>query len=213
MSKKEIYAFAAALVAAASVVFTAVGLPLANLCIGLAILAIIVLIWRRLERAKPLDPIQMAAAAVLLVSVAVLFVSAISDGGKEEKLSAPDPQHEASPGKVIRVYNKVTSGLKMREDTNPVTLTTKPAAFCGARNCVIPGTNRETGGTYDAAVCQRKGEEITNGDDTRKVDDNNPGLFTSRRYYGVRLDEDTFGYVSEVWIDPKDRGGLGLPTC
>ncbi len=101
----------------------------------------------------------------------------------------------------------------MREDTEPVVLTTKPAAYCAARDCVIKGTNRETGGTYEAAVCQRQGEEITNGQDTDRSDDNNPGLFSSRRYYGVRLDEDTFGYVSEVWIDPGDRGGLDLPTC
>lgn len=212
MSRRT-YAAWAALIALAGVVFTAVALPFTNLCIGLAVLSIIVLVWRQLERAPLLDPFQVGAAVVLLLSVVALLVSVISDGGKEKELSAPDPQHEASPGKVIRVYNKVTSGLRMREDTDPATLTTKPVAFCGARNCVIPGTNRETGGTYDAAACQRQGELITNGDDTRKVDDNNPGLFTSSRYYGVRLDEDTFGYVSEVWIDPKDRGGLGLPTC
>lgn len=207
------YAAFAALIALAGVVFTAVALPFTNLCIGLVILSVLVLAWRQLERAPLLDPFQVGAAAVLLLSVIALLVSAVSDGGTEDELSASDPRHEASPGKVIRVYNKVTSGLRMREDTDPVTLTTKPAAFCGARNCVMPGTSRETSGTYEAAVCQRQGEGITNGDDTSEVDDDNPGLFTSSRYYGVRLDEDTFGYVSEVWIDPKDRGGLSLPTC
>ncbi len=101
----------------------------------------------------------------------------------------------------------------MREDDKLVFLTTKPAAFCSERNCNIPGTGRETGGSYEVAVCQRKGERVTNGQDTSRFDNHNPGLFTSHRYYGVRLDEGTFGYVSEVWIRPEDRGGLNLPKC
>ena len=38
-------------------------------------------------------------------------------------------------------------------------------------------------------------------------------LFSSTRYYGVRLTNGTFGYVSETWIHPSHRGGLGLPAC
>jgi hypothetical protein len=191
-----------------------VGLSLTELCIGLAILCLIVVAWRLWELGPTPDPILIVAAVVLLGSVVVVVVSAIG-GGDEKEISAPDPQHEASSGKIIRVYNRVTSGpRRMREDDDyPVYLSTKPAPFCAERNCKIPETNRETGDTYDAAVCQRQGERVTNGQDTSRIDDDNPGLFSSRRYYGVRLDEDTFGYVSEVWIDPGDRGGLGLPSC
>jgi hypothetical protein len=211
MSKRD-YAAVAALVAIAGVVFTAVGLSLTKFCIGLAILAFIVVVWRRVEHAPPLDPVQGGAVVVLLASVAAAIISASGGGG--ENRSAPDPHHEASPGEVVRVYNRVTSGPRsMREDDEAVALTTKPVAFCGERDCRIAGTSRETGDTYDAAVCQHQGERVTNGQDTSRVDDHNPGLFSSRRYYGVRLDEDTFGYVSEVWIDPKVRGGLRLPRC
>jgi hypothetical protein len=212
MSRRDIYAAATVLAAIAAVVFAAVSLSVSQLRIALAVICVVVLAWRRLERAPLLDPVQGLAVVVLVSSVAWIIVSAAGDSG-EKNQSAPDPQHEATPGKVIRVYNRVTSGPRMREDDEPVSLSMKPAANCADRNCLIKGTNRETGGTYDAAVCQRQGEEITNGQDTTALDDANPELFQSRRHYGVRLDEDTFGYVSEVWIAPRDRGGLGLPIC
>jgi len=209
MSRRELYGVTIAFFGIAGVVFAAVTLPFAKLLVGLAIIAFFVVVWRRLEGAKLFDPIQVVAVVVLLVSVAVLLVDAFSD---ESKRSAPDPENEG-PGKILRVYNKVTSGPeRMREDIEPVSLSTKPVAFCGGRDVCIEETERETRGIYDAAVCQREGEAITNGQDTGGSDDDNPGLFTSTLYYGVRLD-DTFGYVSEVWIDPKDRGGLGLPPC
>jgi hypothetical protein len=114
---------------------------------------------------------------------------------------------------VITVDNRVTNGMGMREDTTPARLTTKPWIRCGSRGCNINGTERGSGGTYDAAVCQTAGERTTNGHDTSAADDANPERFESTRYYGVRLGDGTFGFVSEVWIRAADRGGLGLPAC
>ena len=114
---------------------------------------------------------------------------------------------------VITVDNRVTNGSGMREDTIAVRLTTKPWINCGSRGCNIDGTERSSGGTYDAAICQTVGERTTNGHDGSSADDANPELYESTRYYGVRLGNGTFGYVSEVWIRAADRGGLGLPNC
>jgi hypothetical protein len=115
---------------------------------------------------------------------------------------------------VITVYNKVTNGpTQMREDSVPARLTTQPWTFCTSRGCNINGTERSTGGTYDAAVCQTTGERTTNGNDSDPSDDSNPDLYTSASYYGVQLTNGTFGYVSWVWIQASDRGGLGLPPC
>ena len=130
---------------------------------------------------------------------------------------APEPP-KPDPGpqpvsKVITVDNRVTNGMGMREDGTPARLTTKPWTYCGSRGCNINGTERSTGGTYDAAGCQTTGERTTNGHDSSPADDNNPERFESSRYYGVRLSNGTFGYVSEVWIRAADRGGLGLPAC
>jgi hypothetical protein len=115
--------------------------------------------------------------------------------------------------RVLVVDNRVTNGMGMREDSTPARLTTKPWTFCTSRGCNIYGTERSSGGTYDAAVCQTTGERTTNGNDHDPSDDANPERFESSRYYGVSLSNGVFGYVSEVWIRAADRGGLGLPPC
>jgi lysophospholipase L1-like esterase len=125
----------------------------------------------------------------------------------------PDPGPPPPPRHIITVDNRVTNGMGMREDSTPARLTTQPWTFCGRRGCNINGTERSTGGTYDAAVCQTFGERTTNGHDTNASDDANPERFESTRYYGVRLPDGVFGYVSEVWIRAADRGGLGLAPC
>jgi hypothetical protein len=117
------------------------------------------------------------------------------------------------PRRAIVVDNRVTNGMGMREDTSPARLTTQPWTFCTRRGCNIYGTERGSGQTYDAAVCQTFGERTTNGHDTDPSDDANPLRFESTRYYGVRLGDGTFGFVSEVWIRAADRGGSGLPGC
>lgn len=125
-------------------------------------------------------------------------------------VAAPPP---APARRAITVDNRVTNGMGMREDTTPVRLTTQPWVRCGSRGCNINGTEAGSGHVYNAAVCQRTGERTTNGHDTSAADDANPLRFESTRYYGVRLTNGVFGYISEVWIRAADRGGLGLPGC
>jgi len=123
------------------------------------------------------------------------------------------PSTPAPARRLLTVDNRVTNGMGMREDATPARLTTKPWIRCSSRGCNLGGTERGTGGTYDAAVCQTTGERTTNGHDSSAADDANPNRFESTRYYGIRMSNGTFGYVSEVWIRAGDRGGLGLPTC
>lgn len=127
--------------------------------------------------------------------------------------SPPSVPPASAARRVITVDNRVTNGMAAREDSTPVRLTTQPWTYCGRRGCNINGTERGSGGAYDAAVCQRSGERTTNGNDGDPADDANPIRFESTRYYGVRLADGTFGFVSEVWIRAADRGGLGLPSC
>jgi hypothetical protein len=215
------------LLAIAAAVFAALPLPAVRIGLGVAI---VVLAWRRLVRAPLRDAIQAFAVVAAVVFLVLTIVTNGDDeaGNKAEEppastrpadqptgnVSAPSPRNEASPGKVLQVDNRVTSGMKMAEDPSPTSLTTKAIAYCGKRGCNIPNTERQTGGSYDAAVCQRRGEEISNGNDGSPTDDKNPLLDSSDRYYGVRLEAtDTFGYVNEVWIARRQRGGLGLPPC
>jgi hypothetical protein len=125
----------------------------------------------------------------------------------------PPPPAAAALRKVVTVDNRVTNGGAMREDATPVRLQTEARILCGTRGCNIAGTERSSGGQYDAATCQREGERTTNGNDSDAADDANPERFESTRYYGVRLADGTFGYVSEVWVRATDRGGLDLPDC
>ena len=69
------------------------------------------------------------------------------------------------------------------------------------------------GAPYAPAVCQVIAARATNGNDGNSYDDGNPGLFSSTALYGIRLSNGALGYVSEVWIQPSQRGGLGLPGC
>ena len=127
--------------------------------------------------------------------------------------SPPRPAPVAEERELLLIDNRVTEGMAMREDPSPVRLTTAPRVYCGARGCAITGTERGSGETYVGAVCWLHGENTTNGDRGNPDDDRNPELYESTRYYGVRLDDGTFGYVSEVWVADGYRGGLGLPQC
>lgn len=117
------------------------------------------------------------------------------------------------PTYTLVVYNKVTNGATaMREDV-PAYLSSVPQNFCRSNGCMVAGSERNTGGTYSPAVCQTQGARTTNGHDGSSTDDGNPGLFSSSRWYGIRIGDGRIAYISEVWIDPSQRGGLGLPGC
>ena len=102
--------------------------------------------------------------------------------------------------------------IEMRED-KPAYLSTVRQNYCRRDGCAIAGTNRATGGSYGPAICQAQGVRTTNGHDGDANDDANPGLFTSTRWYGIRLAGAGVGYISEVWMSSSQRGGLGLATC
>jgi hypothetical protein len=133
--------------------------------------------------------------------------------GGSDSAPAPTPPPPPSTPTTLTVSNRVTNGSSaMREDT-PAYLSTVRQNYCRRDGCVIAGTDRASGGTYTPAVCQAQGARTTNGDDGNANDDGNPGLFSSTRWYGVRLGDGAVGYISEVWIDPSQRGGLGLTNC
>jgi len=156
------------------------------------------------------------AAVLGLIVVAVLATMLVFEGcgptrGVVEAPRAQSPRPDRR--EVVTVDNRVTRGLNMGEDPTPLRLTTKPWINCLIRECAIGGTERTSGETYDAAICWKRGERTTNGDDSSTADDDNPNLHTSTRYYQVQLADDTYGYVSEVWLTRRDRGGLDLPPC
>ncbi len=124
----------------------------------------------------------------------------------------PPPPRPQPTTHIITVYNKVTNGAtEMRED-KPAYLSAATRNYCRRDGCMLAGTEVGTG-VQLTAVCQAQGDRTTNGQNNSSVDDHNPGLYESRLWYGVRWADGRFGYVSEVWIQPGDRGGLGLHGC
>lgn len=133
-----------------------------------------------------------------------------TDGG----LRSNDVQWEdASPNRRrVTITNRVTDGAqRMREDTSPAYLSQVPRNYCKRLGCALPGTDVESGDAV-LAECETIGERTTNGNDQSSDDDANPGLRTSTRWIGIRWGDGRFGYVAEVWLDPK-MSGQPLPYC
>lgn len=118
----------------------------------------------------------------------------------------------ASATRQIAVDNRVTNGAaQMRQDT-PAYLSTVTRNFCKRDGCALLGTDVGSGAVL-TAECTVLGDRTTNGQDNSTIDDGNPGLYSSTRWYGIRWGDGRFGYISEVWIAAQYRGGLGLRAC
>lgn len=125
---------------------------------------------------------------------------------------APSTAPPKRPERTIIVHNKVTNGATAMREDRPAYLSTVTRNYCRRDGCEVPGTEMSTGAAL-TATCQVGGARTTNGSDGDAADDANPGLFSSIRWYRVSGPAGRSGYISEVWIRPGDRGGLGLPTC
>ncbi|HEX5493606.1 MAG TPA: CHAP domain-containing protein [Mycobacteriales bacterium] len=146
-------------------------------------------------------------------TVTAYFTIPPGPGSPPGKTTPPVPTNSPRPPtRTITVFDKVTNGgTAMREDT-PAYLSTVTHNFCRSNGCALAGTDVSTG-AHLTATCQVHGDRTTNGQDNSTIDDHNPGLYTSTRWYGIRWADGRFGYISEVWITSSDRGGLGLPGC
>lgn len=129
--------------------------------------------------------------------------------------ASPTAQPTTAPQPTTRqitVDNRVTNGAtQMREDT-PAYLSTVTHNYCKRDGCALSGTDVGSGNTL-TAECTLAGDRTTNGQDNSSIDDSNPGLYSSTRWYGIRWGDGRFGYISEVWIASQFRGGLSLRVC
>ena len=142
-----------------------------------------------------------AALVVLVVGLATALVVVL----------ASPPAVET---RTVVVQNKVAIGEgRLVEDRTPSYLGERPVARCAnLPGCKIPGTDVGTGATF-VAVCQLTGESITNADLTSTSIGQNPNAAVSELWLGARAPDGRVGYISEVYLAPAYRGGLGLPLC
>jgi hypothetical protein len=113
----------------------------------------------------------------------------------------------------ITVQNMVAIGpTSLTEDVSPAYLSTRAIARCASMGCMIPNTEMSSGIAL-AAVCQTKGQYMTNADEASEGINENPGVARSDRWYGVQQRDGSVGLISEIYVRAEDRGGLGLPDC
>ena len=144
-------------------------------------------------------------------SVAILIVLALVGFDSLGHSSAARPKPTASV--TVLVQNKIATGSSgLIEDTTPVYLSNRPIPFCSRNGCEVPNTSMWSGAILQA-LCQIQGTGITNANTTTTGIEHNPNVATSTIWYLVQTPDDTTGYISEVYLTPASRGGLGLPTC
>ncbi|MEU8025637.1 helix-turn-helix transcriptional regulator [Micromonospora harpali] len=146
---------------------------------------------------------------VLLLSVPLALGSRSSEGGGNQAPAAPSA---GAPAALV-VQNKVAIGPSgLAEDTTPAYLSGRPAPFCAKRGCKVPGTEVWSGAVL-VARCQVVGDKITNRDLTSEGIETNPNGVASNIWYEVVLHDGRTGYLSEVYVEARYRGGMGLPIC
>lgn len=129
--------------------------------------------------------------------------------------SAP-PARSAVPSAIVyvTVQNKVASGATgFYEDVTPEYLANSPVPRCAEKpGCEIPDTHMASGAVLEA-ICQEPGASITNADTRSAGIAQNPNAVTSTLWYRVEMPNGVQGLISEAYVTPASRGGLGLPRC
>ncbi|MFD4639784.1 helix-turn-helix domain-containing protein [Lentzea sp. NPDC058436] len=156
----------------------------------------------------------MTAAATALTAAAVATLATVlitQDSSTATPPSTTTPP--ASRPMALEVQNKVALGATdLREDTSPVYLSTRTIAACSRHACKLEGTE-VTSGALLVATCHTIGAELVNYNLDAPDSKTNPHATRSALWYRVRTSTGATGYLSEVYVLPRDRGGLGLPTC
>jgi hypothetical protein len=148
---------------------------------------------------------RIGLAAV--VAAAALAVYALRSSAGPVRTAA------ASRPVIIVVQNMVATGPSaLTEDSTTGYLSAKPIPFCAEQKCEVPGTRMWSGAVLQA-ICTIRSAEMTNENLHSMGIAHNKGGVTSSLWYRAEMSNGTVGYLSEVYIAPAYRGGLGLPTC
>lgn len=160
------------------------------------------------RRVRPL------AIAVTTV-VAIAAIVAVALAGNSRNVGRADTRSAAAPrgSAVIVVQNKVAIGSSsLTEDVTPSYLSAITEPACAKNGCEVAGT-RMWSGAILYALCQVHGATMTNEDLASPEIQDNPGGVTSALWYRAQTRAGRIGYISEAYLTPASRGGLGLRKC
>ena len=166
------------------------------------------------RRPRPHRPRPAVTGVLSLAAAALAFAlfHLLTAGGAASRPGV-DAQAASTVPVTVVVQNKVVSGPSgFYEDTTPVYLSTLTEPMCARNGCEVPGTRMWSGAVLQV-VCQTQGASMTNEDLHSPAVATNPHGATSSRWYRAEMPTGTAGYISEVYLTPASRGGLGLPAC
>lgn len=159
------------------------------------------------RRRLVLAGLTIALTAAAVASLATLLIN------QNPSAANPPTSTTVSRPMALEVQNKVALGAAdLREDTTPVYLSTRTIGSCSRQGCKLEGTEM-TSGALLVATCHTVGAELVNYNLDAPDSKTNPHAVRSSLWYRVRTPDGATGYLSEVYVLPRDRGGLGLPTC
>jgi lambda repressor-like predicted transcriptional regulator len=161
---------------------------------------------------QPASPPSSRRSFVLVAVVAALLGAAVAALVTALVLRTDPAPTPPAVTAVVTVQNKVALGATdLVEDTGPAYLSSRAEPFCGRDGCKLDGTDVESG-ILLPAVCTVAGAEMWNYNlDSPAAD--NPNRARSTLWYRLTWPDGRAGYLSEVYLDPASRGGLGLPAC
>ncbi len=167
---------------------------------------------------EPTGPEPAVRRNWMAIMGALVLLAAVIVGGvwllTSRSTAVPEGSATVPQGRTIVVQNKVAFGpSSLVEDTSPSYLSSRPVARCANMSgCKVDGTDVMTGDTLQA-VCQLQGELLTNADVKSPGVKTNPNVAGSALWYGVVWRDGRRGFISEIYVGPTYRGGLGLPPC
>lgn len=167
--------------------------------------------------AEPRSAVPARRSRLVLATAAVLVGAAVGASATALGLDASTGRGsglDLSPrGRLVTIDNEVTNGpTGMRQDGVGVYLSTRPVDYCLAQGCADQSLYLASGSQI-RVTCETSGQLTTNGDDTNRLDANNPGRASASLWFGVRTPVGRLDYFSAVWSAVADRGGLGPPRC
>lgn len=164
------------------------------------------------SRARSL--VQYALVAVVSAAIAVgVTTTLVGRDPANSDLDQPASTQSPATSAVITVQNKVAVGAdELIEDAAPSYLSTEPKPFCTSLGCRVEGTELESGAAL-VALCYVHGTEMFNYNLDSSESKTNPHRARSTLWYKAVFPDGRSGYISEVYIAPSDRGGVGLPIC
>lgn len=152
--------------------------------------------------------VTVVVTAVLAGSAGATVATVLASRSPAGAASSP------SGIRAIEVQNKIAIGTGdlIEDPAGPAYLSTRPAPWCARDGCKVAGTDLGSGARL-VVTCHVTGSLMTNYNMDSEPVQQNPNRVRSTLWYRAAFPDGRTGYLSEVYIAPQYRGGMGLPIC